>query len=133
LNLLHLTHSQLGTTGNTALSLVYTRITVLSLHYSYPGNGFITVPLSLQIIHAVLFSHPNSFRTIILELPSPKTRLSSIPLLPNSYPGRLSSRNSTTILWVVASYSWTFRTDISSASSGPKNKPSKKPAYHLLL
>jgi hypothetical protein len=36
-----------------------------------------------------------SFLAIILQLPIPKTRLNSIPLLPSSYPGRLASRNST--------------------------------------
>jgi hypothetical protein len=35
------------------------------------------------------------FFAIILQLPIPKTRLHSIPLLPSSYPGRLESRNST--------------------------------------
>jgi hypothetical protein len=39
----------------------YKRIRVLSLHQSYPGNGFITVSLSLQITHKVFFSPPNSF------------------------------------------------------------------------
>jgi hypothetical protein len=37
------------------------------------------------------FSQPSSS----LQLPIPKTRLNSIPLLPSSYPGRLASRNST--------------------------------------
>jgi hypothetical protein len=41
------------------------------------------------------FSQPNSFLAIILQLPIPKTRVSSIPLFPSSYPGRLASRNST--------------------------------------
>jgi hypothetical protein len=73
----------------------YTHTRVLSLHWSYPGNGFITVSLSLQITHEVFFSHSNSFLTIILQMPIPKTRRSSIPLLPTSHPGRLASRNST--------------------------------------
>jgi hypothetical protein len=52
----------------TALSLFphftvhrYTRTRVLSLHQTYPGNGFITVSLYLQITHGVFFSQPNSF------------------------------------------------------------------------
>jgi hypothetical protein len=55
----------------------------------------ITVSLSLQITHEVFFSQPNSFLAIILQLPIPKTQLTSIPLLPSSYPGKLTSRNST--------------------------------------
>jgi hypothetical protein len=56
-----------------------------------PGNGFITVSLSLQITHGIFFSQPNFF-AIILKLPIPKTRPSSIP---RSYPGRLAFRNLT--------------------------------------
>jgi hypothetical protein len=37
---------------------------VLSLHYSYPVNRFITLSLQLQITHEVFFSQPNSFRVI---------------------------------------------------------------------
>jgi hypothetical protein len=33
----------------------YTGTRLLSLHWSYPGNVFIIVSLSLQIIHDVLF------------------------------------------------------------------------------
>jgi hypothetical protein len=91
--------TQLGTTGNTALLLFphstvhrYTRISVLSLHQSHPGNGFSTVSLPLQITHEV-FTPPNSFFAIILQLPIPKIRLNSIPLLSSSYPGTLVSRN----------------------------------------
>jgi hypothetical protein len=73
----------------------YTRTSVLSLHKSHPGNGFITISLSFQIRHGVFFSQPNSFLPIILQLPVPKTRLISIPLFPGSYPGRLTSCNST--------------------------------------
>jgi hypothetical protein len=48
----------------------YTWTRILSLHLSYPGNGFITVLLSLHVTHEVLFSQPNSFLTIILQLPT---------------------------------------------------------------
>jgi hypothetical protein len=34
------------------------------------------------------------FLAIILQLPIPKTRLSSIPVLPSSYPSKLASRSS---------------------------------------
>jgi hypothetical protein len=75
-----------------------------------PGNGFITVSLSLQITHEVFFSRPNSFLAIILQLPILKTRLHSNPLLPSSYPGRLASRNSTLhfilLLFCSAEHFW---------------------------
>jgi hypothetical protein len=51
--------------------------------------------MSLQLTHEVFFSQPDSFLATILQLPIPKTRLNSTPLLPSSYPGRLASRNST--------------------------------------
>jgi hypothetical protein len=35
------------------------------------------------------------FPSLILQLPIPKTRINSIPLLPSSYPGRLASWNLT--------------------------------------
>jgi hypothetical protein len=38
----------------------YTRTRILSLHYSYPGNGFIADSLSLQIAHDVFFAPLNS-------------------------------------------------------------------------
>jgi hypothetical protein len=59
------------------------------------ATDFITVSLSLRITHEVFFSQTNSFLAIILQLPVPKTRLNSIPLLSSSYPGRLASRSST--------------------------------------
>jgi hypothetical protein len=40
-------------------------------------------------------SQSNLFLATFLQLPVPKTRLNSIPLLPIFYPGRLASRNST--------------------------------------
>jgi hypothetical protein len=93
--------TQLGTTGNytsiTDLHGVqrYTRTRILSLHQPNPSNGFITASLSHQITHEVFFTPPNSFLAIILQLPIPKTRLNSIPLLPSSYLSRLTSPNST--------------------------------------
>jgi hypothetical protein len=48
------------------------------------------------------FHSLNSSLTIILQLLIPKTRLSSIPVIPSSYPGRLASRNSTVLLnWTL--------------------------------
>jgi hypothetical protein len=68
------TFTQLGTTGNTALSLFCTlSCSPLHTHYgsqSYPGNGFITVSLSLQLTHEVFFSHPSSFLSISSQSPS---------------------------------------------------------------
>jgi hypothetical protein len=43
-----------------------TRTRILSLHWSYPGNGFITLPLLLQITHGVFFAQPDFFLAIIL-------------------------------------------------------------------
>jgi hypothetical protein len=65
---------------------------VLSLHLSPPGNGFITVSLALQTTREVFFAPSNSSVAIILQLPIPKTRLDSNPLLPSSYPRRLAFR-----------------------------------------
>jgi hypothetical protein len=71
---------QLGTTDNysfTAISPVFTvqrftRTRVLSLHWSNPGNGFITFSLSLQITYEFFFAPPNSFLAINLQLPTPE-------------------------------------------------------------
>jgi hypothetical protein len=46
----------------------YIRTRVLSLQYSYPGNGFITVFHFKS--HTVFFSQPNSFLAIMLQLPT---------------------------------------------------------------
>jgi hypothetical protein len=43
-----------------------------TLHWSLPGNRFITVSLSFQITHEI-FAQPNSFLAIILQLPTPET------------------------------------------------------------
>jgi hypothetical protein len=50
---------------------------------------FMTVSLSIQITHKVFFPQPNSFLSIILQMPTQFS--SSVPI---SYPGRLGSRNS---------------------------------------
>jgi hypothetical protein len=67
-----------------------TRTRILSHHYSYPGNGLITVSLSLRITYEVFLSSLLTFLPLICSC-----QLNSIPLLPSSYPGRLASRNST--------------------------------------
>jgi hypothetical protein len=54
----------------------------------------LSVSRSFWITHEV-FSQPDSFLAIILQLPILKTRLNLIPLLPSSHPGTLASRNST--------------------------------------
>jgi hypothetical protein len=66
-------YTQLGTTGNySAIADLHTlQFTVVptsvhGLHLSYPGNGFITVSLPLQITHEVFFAQPNSSFAIIL-------------------------------------------------------------------
>jgi hypothetical protein len=79
-------YTQLGSTGNTstALFLIYTLYS-LPLHTHYDSQSSLVISwqriyknLSLQITHEVLFSQPNSFLAIILQLPIPKTRLDSI-------------------------------------------------------
>jgi hypothetical protein len=45
----------------------YTCTRVLSFHLSNPGNGLITVSLSLRITHEVFFPPPNSFLAIIVD------------------------------------------------------------------
>jgi hypothetical protein len=84
----------------------YSVIAILHTLQSYPDNGYITVSLSLQITREVFLSQRSSFLAIVLKLPVPKTRLSSIPLLQSSYTGRLASRNLTlhsltTVLYLV--------------------------------
>jgi hypothetical protein len=64
-----------------------------SLHYSYPGNGFITDHCKFKL-------HIKSyFHSLIPFLLFCKSQFSSSPLLPSSYPGRLASRNSTQLNW----------------------------------
>jgi hypothetical protein len=69
--------TQLEPTGNYSATAIsthftvhrYTRTRVLFLQKSHPGNGFITVSLSLQITHEVFFSPPNSFLAISSQSP----------------------------------------------------------------
>jgi hypothetical protein len=71
--------------------------------------GF-SVSLSLQIIHDVFFAQPNSFLAVILQLPIMMTQLSSSPLLPSSYLGRLASQ---TQLFISDYCSWSHLLTVS--------------------
>jgi hypothetical protein len=67
----------------------YTRTRVLSLHLSYPDNGFITVSLSLRLTHEVFLAQSNYFLAISSQSPSiaiSRTRSNSLPsrLLPST-------------------------------------------------
>jgi hypothetical protein len=93
------TVTTLGTTGNTALSLIYTLYNS-PLHTQYNSQSSLAISwqrmdtLSLQITHEIFFAQPNLSLSLSLRLPIPKIRLQSIPLRPSSYPGRMASRNS---------------------------------------
>jgi hypothetical protein len=77
--------TQLGTTGNTALSLFPHFTVTHALGFSvFTSRILATVLLSLQMTHDIFFAQPNSFLTTILQLPIPKTRLKSTPLLSSS-------------------------------------------------
>jgi hypothetical protein len=71
-------YTPIGTTGNSALSLIYIHYSSL-LQYAVGFSvftsciletDFMTVSLLLQITHEVFFSQPNSFLAIILQLPA---------------------------------------------------------------
>jgi hypothetical protein len=68
------------------------------------------------VSHEVFFVQSNSLLSIILQLQIPKTRLSSILLLPGSYPVRLASRNSTLFFSTELSFITTLH--------GPRRKRS---------
>jgi hypothetical protein len=82
----------------------YSAIAVLqTLQFTVPHTLSFSVLtshiLATDLYQSVTSNHTwiictNSFLAIILQLPIPKTRLNSIPLLPRSYPGKLASRNS---------------------------------------
>jgi hypothetical protein len=76
---------QLGTTGNTALSLIYTLYSS-PLHTHWGSHSSLVVSwdrisLSLQFTHEIFFSQPNSFLAIIQRLPIPNTRLTTVQFL----------------------------------------------------
>jgi hypothetical protein len=85
----HFTHTQLGTIGNTSLSLIYTLYSSPShththtLRFSVFTSRIqatdLSVSLSVQRTHAAFFSQPNLFLAIILQLPTQFT--SSAPKL----------------------------------------------------
>jgi hypothetical protein len=92
----HLIHTVVGTTGNSALLLIY-RLQSSPLH-SLGFSVFISRILAtgLSRCHCHFKSHMKpSFHSLIPFLPLfCSWRRSSIPLLPMPYPGRLAFRNS---------------------------------------
>jgi hypothetical protein len=80
----------------------YTKTRVLSLHQSYPGNGFITVSLSGQTTHEVCFSEPNSFLAISSQPPSSAISTSR----PNSRQKLIQTTSARTTQKTQPIYNW---------------------------
>jgi hypothetical protein len=94
-------NTHLGTTSNTALSLIDT-LCSSPLHTHQCSQSSLVVSwqriynsLTVPSDHAEVVFSPLNFFIIILQLAIPKTQLGSNPLLPSSYPGRLAFRIST--------------------------------------
>jgi hypothetical protein len=93
--------TQLGTTGNTALSLFYIlSSSLLHIHYGSWSSLVISWQWIYHILTVTSKSHmKSSLHSLVHFLPLFSScqfrRLNSIPLLPSSYPGRLASWNST--------------------------------------
>jgi hypothetical protein len=111
------TFTQLGCTCNYSdiADLHTLEFTVIhALRFSVFISGILATDLSQSHFH--FKSHMKSslhslihFLLFLLQLPIPKTRLNSIPLIPSSYLGRLASRNSTLhFLFSTVLYCWTL-------------------------
>jgi hypothetical protein len=86
--------TKLGTTGNTALSLVYTLYnSQLHTHEDYQSSLVVSLQRSQCNFKSHMESSLHSLIPILLLFCN--CQINSIPLLPSSYPGRLASRNST--------------------------------------
>jgi hypothetical protein len=118
-------YRQFGTTGNYSaitdfrtLQFTVTRALGFSAFTSILATD-ITVSLSLQVTHEVFFSRSNCFLAIIVQLPTPKSRIHSIPLLPSSYtcPAKLVSRNSTRLRPLKVKVKVTLRLTVSQSVS----------------
>jgi hypothetical protein len=95
----HLIHTQLGTTGYYS-AITDLRTLQFTITHALGFSVFASRILAMALwrSHCHFRSHKkSSFHSLTpcLQLPIPKTRLDSIPLLPSSYPGRLAPRNST--------------------------------------
>jgi hypothetical protein len=100
LDSLHLIHSH--NPGLQAIAIVHTLQFTVQLALALSVFVSRIQATDLQPSHCdfksyveVFFAQPNSFLAIILQLPIPKIRITSIPLLSRSCPGRLTSRNAT--------------------------------------
>jgi hypothetical protein len=80
------------------------------------ATDFITVSLSLHITHEVFFAH---FLPLFCNC-----QLNSIPLLPSSHPGRLTSRN-----WSLLDYNCLRRPSLSLCNPSARTMQKTQPLY----
>jgi hypothetical protein len=94
---------QIGTTGNAALSLIYTLCS--SPLHTHKGSHSSLVVSWQRIYNSLAVTSNHTWDQFTFchysALPIPKAGFNAISLLPSSYPGRLASRKSTLLKWIL--------------------------------